>query len=146
MSQPENKSVSTVAEPTSETDGFGKADPAPEMLKQAVVLASQSGKSVAELLPSRASRGDRMRAVRAFRSALIPKNKPGRKPKGLVTAAHAAWKQGLRNVQLYSRFIPNWAKMSQWRQKAAERALMAAIHSRERRARMRNRTQSDSDQ
>src|ERR1700687_544998 len=30
----------------------------------------------------------------------------GRRPNGLVTSAHTAWKDGLRGVQLYSRFIP----------------------------------------
>jgi hypothetical protein len=76
---------------------------------------------------------ERRHIVRAFRSALIPRRRAGRKQSKTITAAYDAWKGGMRGVALYQNHIPNWERLSRWRRKAVERSLMAAIYSRSRR-------------
>jgi hypothetical protein len=80
---------------------------------------------------------ERMKAVRAFKSAFIPKKRPGRKPKEAVTAAYEEWKAGMRGLVPYRKHIPNWEKRSRWRRQVEQRALLDAIYSRERRAKKR---------
>jgi hypothetical protein len=76
---------------------------------------------------------ERRQIVRAFRSALIPKRRAGRKQSKTITAAYDAWKGGMRGVALYQNHIPNWERLSRWRRIAVERSLMASIYSRSRR-------------
>jgi len=143
MNDDGKKPVPPAPDDLKKVDGSGKVEPAGDILERACTVAADAGNAVAAILPSDTSRRDRMRAVRAFKSPLVPSKKPGRKPRELVTCAHATWKQGLRGTQLYIQFIPNGSKMGRWRRKAAQRALMDAIYSRERRAKERSRTRPD---
>lgn len=80
--------------------------------------------------------------MRAFKSGLFPKNKPGRRPKEQITAAYLDWTAGIRGVQLYQKHIPKWEQKSRWRRKAEQRVLLDAICSRARRERERLRVRS----
>lgn len=81
------------------------------------------------------SNAERMQIVRAFRSALIPRRRAGRKPSATLTAAYAEWKSGTRGPALFRKHISNWERLSRWRRKAEQRSLMDAIYSRNRRDR-----------
>jgi hypothetical protein len=74
-----------------------------------------------------------VQVARAFRSAVVPKRKPGRRPKAQVTAALEAWKTGMRDEALFRAHIPGWDKKSKWRRRCESRALMDAIRTREKR-------------
>ena len=104
---------------------------------EACTLARQAGTDIPARLGSDLSRNDRLKAVTAFRRALVPQSRPGRRPKDKITAAHRDWKDGLRGVPLYRKHIPGWERHSQWRRRAEEQRLMDSIRKRERRARER---------
>ena len=112
MNNDEKSKPPETAESQPQTLGFGKEEPSLDHLQQACALASEVGNRVAAMLPPTLSWRDKSRVIRAFKSNLAPSKKPGRKPRALVTAAHAAWKQGARGVRLYAEFIPNLSKMS----------------------------------
>jgi hypothetical protein len=90
---------------------------------------------IREQLGESLTREDYLRVARAFRSAVVPKRKPGRRRQAHVTAALADWKTGIRGEALYRAHIPGWEKRGKWRRKHEERALMDAIRSRDRRER-----------
>jgi hypothetical protein len=79
------------------------------------------------------TRGDYIQVARAFYSAIVPKRKPGRRPKPQVTAAYLDWKGGLRGHPLYAKHIPGWQKHNRYRRQGEQKALMDAIRSRSRR-------------
>src|ERR1035437_8697922 len=81
------------------------------------------------------STSERRQVVRAFRSAIIPRKRAGRKQSEALTAAYEAWKGGARGVVLFRTHIPRWDRLSRWRRTAEQRSLMDAIYSRNRRER-----------
>jgi hypothetical protein len=83
-----------------------------------------------------------VQVARAFRSAVVPKRKPGRRPKAQVTAALEDWKTGLRGDALFRAHLPGWENKSKWRQRCESRALMDAIRTREKRDAVRRRSPS----
>lgn len=82
---------------------------------------------------------ERLRLVRAFRAGLIRRGKPGRKRRKEVTAAYEDWKLGMRGLELYSKHIPNWRTLAEWRRREKSRALLDAIRTRRRREQSRSR-------
>jgi hypothetical protein len=78
---------------------------------------------------------DRRKIVTAFRLAMIPKRRAGRKLSEAITAAYTDWKFNIRGVALFRKHILNWERLSRWRRRAEERSLMDAIYSRNRRER-----------
>jgi len=80
-------------------------------------------------------RRELLRIVTAFRRALIPRQRRGRRPSKEITAAHADWKCGMCGVALYRKHIVGFDRMSRWKRQGKSRALMEAIRSRERRSR-----------
>ena len=104
-----------------------------DLLEKVCRLGHESGLEIRVAFDSKLNRRDLLKAVTAFRRALIPPRRPGRRLKAQITAAHRDWKNGVRGVALYTAHIPGWAKHSEWRHKGEARALMDAIRSRERR-------------
>lgn len=75
---------------------------------------------------------------RAVTGTLLPKRKPGRKPKADIDAAFKDWEAGMRGEELFKGNISGWQGMSRWRRQCKARSLMAAIHSRKRRLKLGN--------
>ena len=105
----------------------------PENVPSPEVIATEAGQRIARY-HSHLDRRERMRIATVFRRQLIPPRKPGRKRRKEITAAHADWKLGIHGVELYSKHIPGYERMSRWRRKSESRDLLDAIRSRERRA------------
>lgn len=108
-------------------------------LKQAAVqeAARHARASAAEILArwGELAIPERRQILRAFRLAIIPRRRAGRKQIEALTAAYEAWKRGMRGVALYQTHIPRWERLSRWRRKGEQRSLMDAIYSRKRRDR-----------
>lgn len=124
MKRADNPTVPTSAEPMSEPLVFGRA--------KEIVL------DVAARIRAACPDMDREALIKlagAFRSALIPKRRPGRRPKPAITAAHQDWCGGLRGLPLYRKYIPGFDRRSRWRRIYEARRLNDAIHSREKRGR-----------
>jgi hypothetical protein len=88
------------------------------------------------------STSERRQVIIAFRSAIIPRKRAGRKQSEALTAAFEAWKGGMRGLVLFQTNIQNWDRLSRWRRKAEQRSLMDAIYSRNRRERAKQRGSS----
>src|SRR5262249_3741688 len=93
-----------------------------QALAQAIQEATDAARTIQASHPTLA-RGDWMQVIRAFRSALIPRRRPGRKRRPEVTAAAAAFVAGTRGVALFRQFIRGWGTMSEWRRREAARRL-----------------------
>jgi hypothetical protein len=111
------------------------AKPPSEVCTAAKEKAERMAHEIREQFGESLTREDYIRLARAFRSAVVPKRKPGRRRKAHVTAALADWKTGIRDEALYRAHIPGWEKHGKWRRKHEKRALMDAIRSRRRRER-----------
>jgi len=109
------------------------AKPVSEALAAAEEKAIRMAQELLEEFAQSLTREDCIRLARAFRSAVVPKRKPGRRRKPQVTAALADYRTGMRGGALYRKHIPGWDKHGEWRRKAEARALMDAIRSRHRR-------------
>jgi len=114
-------------------DGFGAPDP---QLAEATAIAECAGKEIAMSFRNLAPR-QRRNVLMVFRRQLFPRGKAGRKRSGAITAAYADWKEGMRGMQLYRKHIPGWERHNSWRRQAESRALLGAIHARNRRERKR---------
>ena len=73
------------------------------------------------------------RVAATFRSAVVPKLKPGRRPKAQVTAAYGDWLAGVRGPELFKKHIAGWESHHRYRKIGEQKTLMDAIRSRERR-------------
>ena len=104
----------------------------PDLVARGKAAAIEAGQSFAReyaTLP----RNDLVRIVGAFRAALVPRGRPGRKRRKEITAAYADWKSGLRGLPLYRKHIPGFAHMSEWKRRAKARTLREAMRTRARR-------------
>ena len=90
------------------------------------------------------NRSEFVRLAQEFRSAVVPKRTPGRRPDSRITRAYQAWKDGKRGVALLREHVPRWEKLGYYRRRSEERKLMAAINSRWRRDRNRQRVSDES--
>jgi hypothetical protein len=81
------------------------------------------------------TREDCIRLANVFRSAVVPRQKPGRPPKPEITAAYLDWKAGMRGAELYRSHIPGWEGHNRYHRKGEQKELMDAIRSRRRRER-----------
>jgi hypothetical protein len=108
--------------------------PASEACTAAKEKAAQVAQEIRQTFGERLTREECIRVASAFRSAVVPKRKPGRRRKAHVTAALADWKAGIRGVALFQKHIPGWQKHNRYRRMAEEKRLMDAIRSRDRRA------------
>lgn len=133
MNDQRSRSLPATFSGEQETSGFGAASSNPENARSAEVIATETGQQIARDCPHLDRRG-RLRIVSAFRRQLFPPRKPGKKRRKEITAAHADWKVGMRGVELYSRHISGFDRMSRWRRESESRDLMDAIRSRERRS------------
>jgi len=79
------------------------------------------------------SREECIRLANVFRSAVVPRRKPGRRQKPQVTAAYLDWKNGMRGADLYRKHIPGWAGHNRYHRMGEQKELMDAIRSRFRR-------------
>jgi hypothetical protein len=122
------------ADDDQKTSGLGTPE---EPATEACRIAHEAGSEIVSKLGPTLGRSQRMKALVALRRVLFPPKRPGRKRKELVTAAHRNWKDGVRGLALFRVHIPGWEKHSRWRRKTEERALMDAIHTRDRRERKR---------
>jgi hypothetical protein len=109
--------------------------PESEAFSAAKEIVIQTAQRIRSEFEDQLSRADLIKLVSVFRSAVVPKRKPGRRPKAQVTAALADWKRGVRGEALFRAHIRGWERMSRWRRQCEERALMEAIRSRARRER-----------
>jgi hypothetical protein len=90
-------------------------------------------REIREEFRGRLTREELEKVGRAFRSNVVPKRKPGRRPKSQVTAALADWKAGVRAAALFQAHIPGWDKKSKWRQRCESRTLLDAVRTRRKR-------------
>jgi hypothetical protein len=104
-------------------------------IQTACTLAKEAAAHILSLLGPSPDPLARQRVLIAFRHAILPVKRPGRRRKEGITAAHRDWKNGMGRVELYRKHIPGWESHSQWRRKVEARRLMDAIRSRERRER-----------
>ena len=81
------------------------------------------------------AREEYIRLANAFRSAVVPRRKPGRRTIPAITAAYADWKAGMRGADLYRKHIPGWAGHNRYHRIGEQKELMDAIRSRRRRDR-----------
>jgi hypothetical protein len=109
------------------------AKPPTEALIAAKEKAVRMAQELQEEFGQRLTREDYIRVARAFHSAVVPKRKPGRRPKAHVTAAYLDWKAGMRGVPLFQKHIPGWDGHHRYRKIGEQKALMDAIRSRSRR-------------
>jgi hypothetical protein len=107
--------------------------PEPEAFVAAKRMAIQMAQRICDEFGELLSRADLIRLASVFRSAAVPRRKPGRRPNAQVTAALADWKRGARGEVLFRVHIPGWARMSRWRRQCEKRTLLDAIRSRARR-------------
>jgi hypothetical protein len=135
MSEHENKQNPELSESAPNPLGFGKENASPEVVAKAKGIALEAARQIQAAVRQPIERRDALRIVSAFRSTLIPRRRPGRKQRAVITAALADYKSGIRGVALYREHIPRFASMSHWEREVKARRLMDAIRSRERRAR-----------
>jgi hypothetical protein len=109
------------------------AKPPSEVCTAAKEKAAQVAEEIRQTFGERLTREEFIHVARAFRSAVVPKRKPGRRRKAHVTAALADWQAGIRDAALFRLHIPGWDEKSKWRQRCESRALMDAIQTRQRR-------------
>jgi hypothetical protein len=133
MSDQRSENLPTAFCGKQEASGFGAASSTPENTSSAEVVATEAGQQIARDC-SHLDRRARLRIVSTFCRQLIPPRKPGRKRRKEITAAHVDWRLGMRGVELYSKHIPGFDRMSRWRRESECRDLMDAIRSRERRS------------
>jgi len=99
---------------------------------EAAAIAERVGHELAanfRTLPPRQRRS----VVTAFRRALLPPGRPGRRRSKEITAAYADWTSGVRGLELYRRHIHRFDRMGHWERNVRMRALMDAIRARKRR-------------
>jgi hypothetical protein len=96
-------------------------------------IATEAAQRIRAKLIDRLSRDEFVKLARAFRSAIVPRRKPGRQPSTRVTAAYADWKAGTKPRALCEKHIPGWAKHNHYRRNGERKALMDAIRNRRRR-------------
>jgi hypothetical protein len=89
--------------------------PPSEAFTAAKEKAAQVAEEIRQTFGHRLTRDEYDRVARAFRSAVMPKRKPGRHPKPQVTAAYADWKAGARGALLFIKHIPGWEKHNRYR-------------------------------
>ena len=98
----------------------------------AKLYATEAAQRIREL-GDRLSRDEFIKLAKGFRSAVVPRRKPGRQPKARITAAYLDWKAGPRGVDLCRKHIPGWEGHNHYRKRGEQRELMDAIRSRNRR-------------
>jgi hypothetical protein len=107
--------------------------PVSEAFRLGKEIVIETAQRIRAELGDRLSRDEFIRLSRAFRSAVVPRRKPGRQPSTRVTAAYANWKTGMRPRAICEKHIPGWAKHNRCRRSGEQKALMDAIRSRKRR-------------
>ena len=135
MSDQESKGPSVPAEAVQKIDVFGTPNPSP--VAEACRQAHDAGYRIAAEFGPSLSPSDRRKVLITFRRTLFPAKRPGRRRKETVTAAHRNWKNGMRGLALYRTHIPGWEKHHRYRRQSEARALMDAVHTRDRRERKR---------
>jgi hypothetical protein len=109
--------------------------PVSEAFRLGKEIAIRAAQRIRAELGDRLSRDQFIRLSKAFRSAVVPRRKPGRQPSTLVSAAYADWKAGMKPRALCEKHIPAWATHNHYRRNGEQKALMDAIRSRYRRER-----------
>jgi len=107
--------------------------PDSEAFAAAKEKAVRMGRELREELAGRLTPEECERVARAFRSAVIPKRKPGRRRNARITAAYLDWKDGIRGRALYLKHIPGWERHHRYRRNGEQKALIDAVRSRDRR-------------
>ena len=102
-------------------------------LQEACAIAKEAAARAIGCLGACPDRRERQKVLTAFRHVIIPVKRPGRKRKEGITAAHRDWKNGMRGVALYRKYIPGWESHGYWRRKGEESRLRNAISTRDRR-------------
>ena len=100
-------------------------------------LARRSAETIRRELGQQLNRAESIQVAQEFRSAVVPKRTPGRKPSIHVTRAYAAYQAGKRGTTLYCDHIPGYEKLGRLARKEKAAKLMAAICTRRRRDRER---------
>ncbi len=116
-------------------DGSGADSEHKQRLKLAKEQAAEAARQIAcqTGIEGRTSRNELSKVVAAFRSALLPKRRVGRKPSAEITAAYQDWIAGMPAQQLRRTHIRNYARLAGWRREKKAKALMAALRARRRR-------------
>jgi hypothetical protein len=96
-------------------------------------IAIAAAQRIRAELGDRLSRDESVKLTKSFRSAVVPRRKPGRQPSTRVTAAYSDWKAGMRPGELCEKHIPGWRKHNRYRRNGEMKALMDAIRTRRRR-------------
>jgi hypothetical protein len=116
-------------------DGSGADSEHANRLRLAKEQADEAGRQIARQIGNdgKTSRKELSKIVGAFRSALLPQRRVGRKPSAEITAAYQDWVAGMPAQQLRRTHIRNYARLAGWRRDKKVRALMAALRARRRR-------------
>lgn len=134
MSDADNKEFVPGLEPPTQTDVSGRAEEAERLARYAKTEAGEAGRAFAAKFPI-LSLKQRQQLASAFRGGLIPRRKPGKRPKKEITAAYADWCNGMRGPAFFEKHIRNYPRLSEWRQRYEARRLVEAMRSRKRRSR-----------
>jgi hypothetical protein len=102
-------------------------------LKLSKEIAHQCAETILRGYGHSLNRAELLQLARLFKSALVPKRRPGRKPSFRITRAVEDYKAGIRGVALWQTHIPRWHRLSRWRQRILKNNLMEAIRTRLRR-------------
>jgi len=128
MSDPENKRVASDTNAMPQPDGFDSTEDPCAVIECAKATAKNAARQLAEHFPGLGRKAGH-EIVRAFRSVLVPRRRPGKRPRADITAAHADWTSGMRGPQLYRKHIPNLDKFNWYRKKFEIRRLNEAIRT-----------------
>lgn len=79
------------------------------------------------------NRREFIQVAQEFRSAVVPRRTPGRKPSTRVTRAYADYQAGKHGIALYREHIPGFEKLGPRGRRTQADKLMAAIRTRRRR-------------
>jgi len=109
--------------------------PAPEAFQLGRKIATEAAQRIRAELGDRLSRDELVRVAATFRSAVVPRRKPGRQPSTRVTAAYVDWKAGMTPRAICEKHIPGWLKHNRYRRNGELKGLMDAIRNRSRRER-----------
>jgi hypothetical protein len=117
--------------------GYAKPPPREKQLSDAFIAAkemtSEAAHDIRRQFGGNLTREECLRLVTAFRAAIVPRRRAGRRAKPQVTAAYHDWKAGVRGSALFKKHIPGWDVHNRYHRIGEQKALMDAIRSRRRR-------------
>lgn len=131
----ENETLRLRIETLPKLDGSGKqcGDGNPEVDRAIAILTGAAHRIEAECGGIALNRRHRMIIASRLWRLLVPRRRPGRKRKPMLTSAVEDYKAGMRGPQLYRKYIPGLDRMNRYKREVLARRLRDAIRTRIRR-------------